>query len=293
MTVCIAATFQWNYGTDDAPEWGAAIVAASDRMQTAGDLEYEAPRRKICHIAEKVVIFVSGEIPIHSEAILKLIKHLLVSKETEVPKIAELYGGFISDYRLKQAETLYLSPIGLDRDSFITRQNEMSPTFISDITRQMQNHRVDAEAIVCGIDNIGTHILHVDCDGFCTYQNDRSFVSIGIGYHHANSWLMAEGYSDTWSMRQAIFAVYAAKKRGEAAPGVGKATDVHLITKMGVSLLIPDLFGRLEGSFQAYLAEHHQSVEAAIARLKIEAEASPADVSAPIGPEDEASAPAS
>ena len=44
VTVCIAIAIPWFYGPGD---FGQAIVTASDRMMTAGDIEYEPANYKV------------------------------------------------------------------------------------------------------------------------------------------------------------------------------------------------------------------------------------------------------
>ena len=70
MTVCIAALFRFNYALlGSPPELGVAAIALSDRMVTAGDVEYEPQQLKIAHITPRTIVMIAGEYSIHSQAI--------------------------------------------------------------------------------------------------------------------------------------------------------------------------------------------------------------------------------
>ena len=58
MTVCMAALLRWEYPNK---ETGQAVVTASDRMITAGDIEYEPQQHKVCFLRQNVVALVAGD----------------------------------------------------------------------------------------------------------------------------------------------------------------------------------------------------------------------------------------
>ena len=76
-------------------------------------------------------------------------------------------------------------PFGLDADSFIDRQSEMNPQFISDINRRIlmadltfrETHGV--EAIIAGIDETGPHVYILRGDDM-TCCDSIGFAAIGI-----------------------------------------------------------------------------------------------------------------
>lgn len=60
MTVCIAVICRWQYAPDDD---GWAIITASDRMLTAGDIEFEPYQTKFGQITPRVGALIAGELP--------------------------------------------------------------------------------------------------------------------------------------------------------------------------------------------------------------------------------------
>jgi hypothetical protein len=71
VTVCIAGLFNWAYGNVSAgtdPDLGRSAILISDRMITAGDVQYEPQQRKSAQIAPNVSITIAGDFAIHSQA---------------------------------------------------------------------------------------------------------------------------------------------------------------------------------------------------------------------------------
>lgn len=60
-------------------------------------------------------------------------------------------------------------------------------------------------------------------------HSTAGFAAIGIGKSHAESLLMFSGHSPMKPFTDTALLVYAAKKRAEVAPGVGKETDICFI----------------------------------------------------------------
>jgi 20S proteasome alpha/beta subunit len=270
MTICVAALFRWDYGLNDV---GFGIVTASDRMFTAGDVEFEPNQAKICHLTPRILILVAGELPVHSEAIRKLQQTLAGQPNLKVDEVAEIYGSFIRGYRQRQTEQFYLAPHGLTHETFRQHQSEMAPSLVADLVYKIEHHIVDAEAIVAGSDVTGTHLYHVDCDGFVSYHNDAGFLTIGIGQPHAKSFLMTRGYAKEWAYSSALVAVYSAKKHAEVAPGVGKMTDMRLISRDGWQVLPEEIFKATDAAYtecekKITLALHKASLRVAGAHAR-------------------------
>lgn len=55
------------------------------------------------------------------------------------------------------------------------------------------------------------------------------FAAIGVGRWHANSQFMFKGHNRNRPIPETLLLAFSAKKRAEAAPGVGQATDMFTI----------------------------------------------------------------
>jgi hypothetical protein len=246
MTVCIAAICRYSY--DGVP--GHAIIAASDRMMTRGDTEYEMPQLKAARLGTRAIVLVAGEITAHTEAIRRTQMALRANPTDSVEHIASLYGDAFRLFRLRRAEYTFLSPLGLTAQK-LTDGGAGSLT--SELASYMMGHNVDAEAIIAGQDELGAHIHHVSPNGFVTCHDDIGFLSIGIGASHADSQFMSFKYSNVWGYVDTVLLAYSAKKRAEAAPGVGPETDMHFVGRDGIEPLDPRIKGKVEELYKTYV----------------------------------------
>lgn len=250
MTVCIAAISSFGEGD--------VIVGASDRMLTAGDIEFEPTLPKIYPITSSIVAMLAGDSPTQAEVLHEVdreIKKLLEEKPDrwlDVKEVAELYATCYKRRRSREAETAILAPLYLDANTFISRQREMDPSFIREIATELYNYRPpDTAAIITGLDTTGGHVFVV-VNGSIDCNDHVGFASIGVGSGHANSQFMFAGYTLGRSYPETLMLTYASKKRSEAAPGVGEATDMFIIgTTLGSFKRIPaSLIDRLEKTYQ-------------------------------------------
>lgn len=106
-----------------------------------------------------------------------------------------------------------------------------------DLTQKLLDFSLDVEALIVGVEGHGAHIFHMDSSGFVTRHDDVGFASIGIGAPHSNSVFMAASYGNQTLYYPTFALTYAAKRRAEIAPGVGKLTDMTVITSDGVFLV--------------------------------------------------------
>jgi hypothetical protein len=227
-------------------------------MLTRGDFEYERPQLKINNLTRRILVLAAGSYVVHSEALINTQRAVATSPEEDVGKVAEIYAKHVRNHRTRQAEQIYLSPIGLDLDSYLSRQQELAPSIATDIASQLQGHKIDIEAIVVGCDDITAYIYHIDNDGFVTCHNEIGFLSIGIGAVHASSSFMSLGYAGWFAYPQALLCTFASKKRAEVAPGVGKDTDMFLLNKNGVERIIDSTMNKLNEMYDRETANQHQ-----------------------------------
>lgn len=221
VTVCVAAICQGN-----------TIFGASDRMLTAGDIQFEPQQPKIIVLTRSIVVMVAGDSSMQSEIIQKV--QADVSKRIEVEPqnwwnvrdVADLYSRYCGEARLRRAEHQILEPVGLTQDTFISRQKEMDSGFVRQLATELINFDPPKiAAICCGVDLTGAHIYLADNTNV-TCEDLVGFAAIGAGAGHANSQLMFAGHTRYRPMPETLLLVYSAKKRAEVAPGVGKATDM-------------------------------------------------------------------
>jgi hypothetical protein len=148
--------------------------------------------------------------------------------------VATIYSQELQNIKRAEAEALFLAPVGLNTDTFLAQQRDMSDSFVSVLREQLQSHKgEEAEALIIGFETIRgkqvPRLFSVNEQGIVRCYDDVGFAAIGSGSSHALSRLMQVGYSSNVPYVQGLAAAFAAKKAAEIAPGVGKRTDVRLI----------------------------------------------------------------
>jgi 20S proteasome alpha/beta subunit len=236
VTICIAALFRWNYGTNEQPNWQYAALAISDRMITTGDVTYEPNQTKIAQFTPTTMGLIAGDYSISPE------------------RIANLYGHAVQEIKLKQAEDIYLAPLGLNSDSFLAQQKDMAPHFVSLLTEQMQAYPgEDVDALIIGAHDGIINIYGVDRMGIVYCYDDVGFAAIGSGSGHVKSRLTQVGYtSHNLEIAPALAITYAAKKISQVAPGVGVHEDIHLVFKDHYEMLPYDWWVAVRDLYDEY-----------------------------------------
>lgn len=224
MTVCVAAMCDGN-----------TIIGASDRMLTAGDIQFEPQQSKIVALTSSIAVMLAGDSSMQAE-VLQCVQSDVSKRIEDEPDnwwklsdVADLYGQHYNRVRFRQAERAILAPLGLDGNTFISRQQEMDAALVRQITEELINYEPPyTSTIIAGIDHGGAHIYIANCAKI-TCQDNVGFASIGVGAWHSSSLLMFTGQTRFKLFPETLLTVYSAKKRAEVAPGVGEATDMFFI----------------------------------------------------------------
>jgi 20S proteasome alpha/beta subunit len=223
-----------------------AVIGASDRMLTSADITFEPPATKIYTLTNAIHVLIAGDATVHAEIYPKVavrINKMISAKPSEWVKVEEaarIYGDETLQYRKRTSARLVLEPLGLTWDTFLSKQKDMSPDFLDDISSKILEMRADSRVIVAGLDESGAHIWVVDGYGKASCGDKAGFVAIGIGKRHAESEFMFDGHSPNSTFYETLLRIYAAKKRAEVAPGVGERTDMFIIAALGTPVLMLD-----------------------------------------------------
>jgi 20S proteasome alpha/beta subunit len=227
VTVCIAAICR-----------NGIVIGASDRMLTAGDIEFEPERAKIFPITTSIIAMTAGDASLQDElmAAVRIEAGRRIDTENRwltVQEIAELHGDYFSRAKSQRAESALLAPLGLNRETFMNKQAAMLSGLVEKIANEMINFQVpDVDTIFAGVDERGPHIYLVrNAEVSC--RDSVGFATIGAGEWHAASQMMFAGHTPNKWFPDSVLSVYAAKKRAEVAPGVGKATDMFIVASLG------------------------------------------------------------
>lgn len=269
MTICVATLFLWNYATIEEPDWGVAVMTASDQMITAGDIQYEPSQQKVASITPSILLLIAGDYSVHSEAIQATTTQIRRDQNATPQRVSMIYGQEIQRIKRREAEDILLSPFGLNTDSFLAQQKDMSDSFVDGLKTQLQNYTgKDVEALVVGSDKGGSHIYYIDSNGSIHCMDDVSFHAIGIGAWHAKSQLMQSGYTRHRGYADALAQTYSAKRRAEIAPGVGARTDIHVILRDSEFKLSDIAVNKLAQLYTQYNASQQKIAANSIKKLQ-------------------------
>jgi len=249
--------------------WENAVLAISDRMITAGDIEYEPGGN--CKISwlgvpecpGKILALVSGDAVSHGTIVSRTLNEVLAHYITDVGAVAKRYADNFAALRREQAERASLHPLGLSLDSFLDAQADMNQGVVNDAMERLRSHHLGVEAIIAGMDSTGAHIYTVG--GFNEYGEEKcyetchdaiGFCAVGIGGRHFESQYMVFQYNRIWALANAVLLMYMAKKKAEVAPGVGAATDMHYIDNR-IAIALPDEY---KNALDEHYEAHSQTV---------------------------------
>ncbi len=252
VTVCVAALCNG----------GNTILGASDEMITSGDIQFEPLLSKVWKVNNSIALMVAGDVGLHADLWAFLMEAMQsrrqgnADQQWRVRDVARMYLDAVTSMHADRAERDLLLPLGLTLSSFFSKQKEMLPEFARLLAERIQRYpMIDASAIVVGTDNTGCHIYVVE-DGELTCKDAIGFAAIGAGFWHSNSHFMFAKHTKFEPGHRTALRTYAAKKRAEVAPGIGKNTDMFSIscTPVSYSPLPPSFIKSLEVLYDSYVA---------------------------------------
>lgn len=250
MTVCIAARS------------GSAVFLVSDRMVTAGDMQFAPPLEKIMFLTSSIAVMAAGDSAFHHEImgdVMKEVNNKVESNPTEwinVKDVVDLYLACRNKAKLRRSGALILAPLGLDHQTFLLRQKTMDAALVSTIATDLINFDLPhTEVIIAGLDAFNgagtTHIYSIHKDDV-SCDDVIGFRAIGSGARHAESHFMLARHAWNSTASDTVMLAYRAKKDSEVAPGVGAETDMFMIgPALGQnSRLRSEVMGRLEVEYK-------------------------------------------
>jgi 20S proteasome alpha/beta subunit len=224
MTVCIAAIYNNN-----------AILGATDRMITSGDVEFEPSTSKIISLTNSIAVMTAGDGNLQEQILADA--HAFVGKRVAanhkkwipVIDVANFYRDTYIKIRKDTIEREILGRYDLTYDTFTTRQKQLSEKILEEISEGINEFALpDIETIVTGVDESGSHIYSVINDDV-SFDDSTGFAAAGSGYSHALSHMMLSGHDPSTTEAKTLLTVHQAKKKAEVSPGVGEGTDMFVV----------------------------------------------------------------
>ena len=261
MTICIAAICDNNN----------AAVVATDRMVSANflALEFEHPDAKIDELAKTCVGLSAGDALATTELWGGTKGRIQTFKSPSINAVAEFAKDQFVEIRQKRAEALVLKPRGIGFDDFYQQGiiQRLPPDLAMQLDNNIQRCEVPVTAIIAGIDSTGAHIYGITDPGIATCYDRLSYHAIGSGEIHALLHIIGANHQRTNSVNHTVFAVYEAKRHAELAQGVGKDTDMMVITKGKIRKITLEEQEQLDSIYKKKIAPQMDEMDAAIQKL--------------------------
>ena len=255
MTVCLGALC-----ADADGNAARAIVVVSDRMVTLGNItEFEHEVPKIQVITDNLVALTAGD-ALRGFRLIKEVMTALPKDVIDVEQIVSSTAKRYSELRKRQIESDVFQKRNMNINDFYRSgiQHQMVSALAGAIDKYVDEYDFGLELMMAGIDDSGAHLYSIENPGDVYSEHlPIGYHAIGSGTLHALQSMIGFGHTAARGLHETIFAVYASKRRAEFAPGVGRDTDMMVISKDGVTKIEGDVLAQLE---QVYAADYLQPV---------------------------------
>lgn len=211
-------------------ERGQSVVLAADRMITSEvpAAQHEGRSRKISRVASQAAVAVSGLLT-DSTYVLRHMDSSATSGSVE--EIADAILRSRTQLRRLIVENLYTKRhLGMDLVEFGRQEEKAGNPLFRDVALKLSMYQLSLFFLLGGVDNLGAHLFTInDATAVPASHDHVGFTAIGSGHAEAHVSLARRGYRISWSLTEALYGVYEAKRAAELAPGVGKTTDIAII----------------------------------------------------------------
>lgn len=223
---------------------GRVIIVATDRLVTAGGVEFEGDVRKITPVGPRIVAASTGT----QSDTWHIFKRAKFPKQSvkSVPHLAKKLLKAREQFRSKQVEYLFTKRnLGLTLRQFGKRSVKLATPIYQDVYQRILSFSGNM-FLLAGFDADGAHLLTIGETGALPVSHsDPSFTTIGCGNAESHSAMIRFGYSRTTPLPQALIQVFEAKRAAEYVTGVGDTTDIAIIRESGVTMLDSETVDRV------------------------------------------------
>jgi 20S proteasome alpha/beta subunit len=249
MTIGLGALCAGADGTD-----ASAVVVASDRMVTMGgitEFEHEVP--KVTQIGDRIVALAAGD-ALRGAQLINELRRDVHHGAQQLQNVAATAAALYAALRRQQIESEILSPRGITMQQFYQGlQQAMLPQLVINIDNLIGTFNYNLEVLIAGADDSGAHLYAITNPGG-SYDDFQpiGYAAIGSGALHAVQSLIGMRQAPLRSLHETVFNVYASKRRAEAAPGVGRETDVVIIQANAITRVEQPVLQQLDTLYQEY-----------------------------------------
>jgi len=221
-------------------------------MITTGDLtvafEHDVP--KITQLTGNSLALTAGPALIHTD-LFREVKKTIHAGAT--PPINEIVDKIKKEYlaiRNRQVEERFFKVRGFNIEWFMQNQRALVPEIALRLDQQLERYSFDLSILIAGVDGSGAHLylVYPPCCSECFEA--LGYCSIGTGERHADSTFITYRYTPSISVKEALYITYEAKRKAEIAVGVGRSTDMAIISERGIQFLRSEILEMLKHIYE-------------------------------------------
>ncbi len=238
MTICLAAIAK--NGKEES------IIFGTDHMVTTpiGQFEHSIVKYKILN--GNTVAMLAGN-PLLFEELTQ------IGNEKNYAKIKrKIFENFV-EKRKEILKREIFDVYGIDEKFFLDSLKSPIPNaHIDTILRNVSQYGLNTGILLIGFNGDNAQITEINEKGFLDFR-EMNFHAIGSGNTQAANTLLFQKHDKKDDLRSTIYNVYKAKRNAEVLQGVGKETELLVLTKKGCYPISADRMNILDDIYQEEL----------------------------------------
>jgi hypothetical protein len=252
---------------------GQTVLTVSDRMISTGDMTliFEPDRSKAIPIARNAVLLTSGTM--HEPDLIDDARQLARGKE-RIRDIADVLKEQYQCIRERRIEEEILRPLAGIRSfaEFHQKQSALHEGVLMELNGRIAEFSLGLTLLLAGYDGQG-HVIVIEDPGIWTSWDMVAHAYAGMGNRHVEGVFAWYRYTRAFPLNEALWVAFDAKKRAEAAGGVGKMTDAFVINREGIFQLAAATIAELDSIHEARENGGRRNFDKRILELSIQRQA--------------------
>jgi hypothetical protein len=228
MTICIATICR---DKDDKE----IIVFATDHMVSISNLgQFERTISKFKELNSNTIAMLSGD-PLLFDTIIKG-----CLPDCDFDKMKETISKNIHELRdnTLQSQVLDIYKVSFDYIKDVLKGPIQNP-YIENVIRTITEFSLETSILLIGFKDHKAQIVEIRENGLVDFR-DIDFGAIGSGTVQAINTLLFQRQSKNDTLTTALYNLYKAKRNAEVSVGVGKETDMVILTDLGITRIESD-----------------------------------------------------
>src|SRR5215472_5226233 len=251
---------------------GQSVVTVSDRMISTGDmsLTFEPDRSKAIPIARYAALLTSGTM--HEPDLIDDARQLIRGKD-RIRDIADVLKEQYQNIRERRIEEEILRPLAGIRSfaEFHQKQSSLHEGVLMELNARIAEFSLGLTLLLAGYDGQG-HVMVIEDPGIWTSWDMVGHAYAGMGNRHVEGVFAWYRYTQAFRLNEALWVAFEAKKRAEAAGGVGKMTDAFVINREGICQLTAATIVELESIYEVRENGGRRNFDKRVSELSIQSE---------------------